>query len=270
MINIYSREIISNFYLIFPIILALIILLKKDRFEPDGTFWKKQQWKCFDVLLIVTFFSFLQLVSLFLSKYHLISYYYLFIYGTFISLFLLGGVLFWILYYKNKSNFAALSITNNGVCLNIIIGLSVFFLYAIFIIVLLFLIDAEYLLYNRAQLFFKLKLYQLPKLDSTIYIIGIIVLAPFVEECVFRGFMYGPFYKKIGSFGSICLSAIIWSTVHIQIKASLTLFLIGILLGYLYKKTQSLIPGVIVHAMMNLSNLLIYVYMINKNIALPI
>lgn len=251
----------SILYVILPLILVFILLTKKDRFESDSSFWINQKWQCFDVLLIVICLSSFQLVALFLGKFGIVNYYHIFIYGNFLSKVALGILLFGLLYYKYKNNFTVIGLSNRGFLTKVAIGLAAFLFYSLFIIVLSFLVSSENILYIWSQFFINIKLNQWPFLDSYIYIFGLVILTPFVEECVFRGFMYSPFQRKIGEVGSICLTSIIWAVAHFQIKSLLSLFVIGIILCYLYKRTKSLIPGIIAHSMMNISNLLIYAYL---------
>jgi membrane protease YdiL (CAAX protease family) len=251
----------SILYIILPIVLVFIILPKKNRFEPNNSFWINQKWQCFDVLIIVMCLSLFQLFALVLGKYEIVNYYHIFIYGNFFSKAALGVLLFGLLHRKYKNNFIAIGLSSTGVLSKVAIGLATFILYTLFIIAISFFVSSENIFYVWAQFFIKIKLNQWPLLDSFIYIFGLVILAPFVEECIFRGLMYGPFQRKIGKVGSICLTAIIWAVAHFQIKSLLSLFFIGIILCYLYKRTNSLIPGIIAHSMMNISNLFIYAYL---------
>ena len=253
----------SILYIISPLILVLIILTKKNRFEPSSSFWINQKWQCFDVLLIVMCLSLFQLIALVLHKYEIFNYYHIFVYGNFFSKAALWVLLFGLLHLKYNNNFSAIGLSSEGVLSKVAIGLAAFILYTLFIIAISFFVSSENIFYVWAQFFINIKLNQWPLLDSLIYIFGLVILAPFVEECIFRGLMYGPFQRKIGKVGSMCLTSIIWAVAHFQIKSLLSLFFIGIILCYLYKRTKSLFPGIITHSMMNISNLLIYAYLIS-------
>ena len=250
------------FYIFLPIALVLIILMKKDRFEFKGNFWINQKWQCYDILQVVICFSVFQIASLTMGKYELVKFYNLYIFGNIFCIVALGVILFGLIYFKYHANYSSLGLSSDRLLSNIAIGLTTFFIYTLIIIVISFLLNREIIFYNRAELFIKMKLNELPLLDSMVYVVGIIAVAPFVEECLFRGLMFSPFARKIGELGSICLTSILWSILHFQTKSLISLFLIGILLCYLYKRFKSLIPGIVMHSMLNLSNLIIFIFWI--------
>lgn len=252
----------SIIFILSPILLVALILIKKDHYTSTNSFWEKQIWKCSDILLIVLCISLLQSVALILGKLKIVKYYYIFVFGNFFSLLTIGGVLFCLIRFKYRTNFRVLGLDREKATNNISIGIVSFFLYALFVIAVFFIIDRESVIYNRAQLFIDLRLNQWPFFDSFVYISGLVILAPLVEECVFRGLMYSPFQKKIGESGSICLTSALWSLNHLQFKSLLSVFLLGVFLCYLYKRTKSLIPGIVFHCMTNVVNLSIYGYLI--------
>jgi CAAX protease family protein len=90
-----------------------------------------------------------------------------------------------------------------------------------------------------------------------------IVVAPIVEEVIFRGLLYNPLYRKTGRYPAIILSSLIWTYGHyLETYPSITIFAFGIFIGgiilaWLYDKSGSLLPPIIVHMFQN-SWLLIY------------
>lgn len=74
------------------------------------------------------------------------------------------------------------------------------------------------------------------------------LLAPFVEEMVFRGAVLR---ALLGSFSrhwiAILISAVVFALVHANPVQMPHAFLIGLLLGWMYYRTRSILPGVIVH-----------------------
>lgn len=249
-------------FILSPILLVTLVLIKKDQHKSTDSFWEKQIWKCSDILLIVICFSLFQLLALTLGKLEIVKYYYLFVFGNFFSILAIGGVLLYLIRFKYRTNFRVLGLGWDKATKNISIGIVSFFLYALFVVTVFFIIGRESAIYNRAQLFINLRLNQWPFFDSFVYLSGLVILAPLVEECVFRGLMYSPFQKKIGESGSICLTSSVWALNHLQFKSLISVFLLGVLLCYLYKRTKSLLPGIIVHCMMNVTNLSIYGYLI--------
>ena len=83
----------------------------------------------------------------------------------------------------------------------------------------------------------------------------VVIGAPIVEELLFRGFLFSQLKTtKLGINGSIILTSLIWTSIHLQYDLFLLIpiFLIGLLLGYLMHKYNSLYLVIIVHAVHNL------------------
>lgn len=78
------------------------------------------------------------------------------------------------------------------------------------------------------------------------FIVGL--LAPLSEELVFRGAILRELLKwKENPWIGIFISAMLFSLVHMNPVQMPHAFLVGILLGWLYYRTDSIIPGVIWH-----------------------
>ncbi len=83
----------------------------------------------------------------------------------------------------------------------------------------------------------------------------VVIGAPIVEELLFRGFLFSQLKTtKLGINGSIVLTSLIWTSIHLQYDLSLLIpiFFLGLLLGYLMQKYNSLYLVIIVHAVHNL------------------
>ena len=80
--------------------------------------------------------------------------------------------------------------------------------------------------------------------------ISIGIVAPLAEEMVFRGAILR---KLLGRFGekwhwvAILISAVIFGAVHGNIPQFVHAALIGLLLGWMYYRTGSILPGVLLH-----------------------
>jgi membrane protease YdiL (CAAX protease family) len=85
--------------------------------------------------------------------------------------------------------------------------------------------------------------------------IVIVVVAPFAEELFFRGALTGALANRLGAFTPL-VSGAIFGAAHLEPRAFPALFVLGALLGWLYMRTRSLLPGVAVHAANNLLALL--------------
>ena len=77
------------------------------------------------------------------------------------------------------------------------------------------------------------------------------VLAPVVEEIFFRGFLFQGFRQRYGWVNSMLLSSAIFATAHLDLVALIPTFILGCLLAYMFQRTNSIWPGVILHFLVN-------------------
>lgn len=76
------------------------------------------------------------------------------------------------------------------------------------------------------------------------------LLAPLVEEIIFRGAVLRVILRYCGDrqhWAAIALSALIFAVAHFNLAQGVHAFLCGLLLGWLYYRTHSIVPGVIFH-----------------------
>lgn len=74
------------------------------------------------------------------------------------------------------------------------------------------------------------------------------LFAPFVEEVVFRGAILRALLSGLKNrWAAILLSAVIFAVVHANPAQMPHALLIGILLGWMYHRTGSILPGVALH-----------------------
>jgi membrane protease YdiL (CAAX protease family) len=77
------------------------------------------------------------------------------------------------------------------------------------------------------------------------------VMAPFFEEILFRGFLYGSLKTKIGTPLAMLVSAAIFAGVHFDKGGALMLFAIGFVLAFTYERSRSLYASMIAHGLWN-------------------
>lgn len=75
--------------------------------------------------------------------------------------------------------------------------------------------------------------------------------APFTEELFFRGFIFKGFRERYGWVKALLLSSFIFSLFHGQIATLIPTFLLGALFAYMYQRTESVFPGMILHFLVN-------------------
>ena len=84
------------------------------------------------------------------------------------------------------------------------------------------------------------------------------VLAPVMEEVLFRGILLEAVREKYSSGRAIVVSALMFGVIHIIPQQVVNAFVIGLILGFIYVRTDSLWPVIIIHA---LNNAMAYVIM---------
>ncbi len=89
--------------------------------------------------------------------------------------------------------------------------------------------------------------------DSGIWggILRVVVLAPIVEELIFRGVIFSGFQKIYSSFWAIFFSAMLFALFHLNPWQLGPTFLLGLLLGFVRLRTSSLLAAIFTHALHN-------------------
>lgn len=77
------------------------------------------------------------------------------------------------------------------------------------------------------------------------------LIAPVVEEMLFRGILLRSFLEQYPRGAAIGYSALYFGVAHLNVYQFLLAFLLGLLLGWLYERSRSLIPCVALHAAAN-------------------
>jgi hypothetical protein len=95
---------------------------------------------------------------------------------------------------------------------------------------------------------FMLKLLQ-PNIFS---FLSVAVAAPILEELLFRGIILEGFLRNYSPQKAIIWSAVIFGLAHLNPWQAFGAIAIGLLIGWLYWKTDSLLPGIFLHFANNL------------------
>lgn len=96
-------------------------------------------------------------------------------------------------------------------------------------------------------------------MNNPLGIISIVVMAPLVEELLFRGAIQGHLMRKWKMpYLGIVVSSLIFGVVHGNPAQIPFAFVVGMALGWMYYLTGSLIPGILMHFINNGSSVLLY------------
>jgi len=95
--------------------------------------------------------------------------------------------------------------------------------------------------------------------NLTLTFLSLVVLPPLVEETVFRGFIFTGVRNKLKWGWAALLTSLIFASAHLEFGsgqpllwvAAIDTFTLSMVLCYLRQKTDSLWPGILLHALKN-------------------
>lgn len=100
-------------------------------------------------------------------------------------------------------------------------------------------------------------------------IIAVTIMAPIVEEMLFRGAIEGHLLRKWKHPAwAVIVSSLIFGLVHYNPAQVPFAFVLGLALGWVYYRTGSLLPGMIMHFVNNTSSVILFHLADDKNATL--
>jgi membrane protease YdiL (CAAX protease family) len=95
--------------------------------------------------------------------------------------------------------------------------------------------------------------------QRAVFALAAIVLAPFVEEILFRGILY-PLIKHHG-YPRCALwgTSLLFAAVHVHLATFVPLFVFGVILVWIYERTDTLLAPILTHATFNTINFLLFI-----------
>ncbi len=93
-------------------------------------------------------------------------------------------------------------------------------------------------------------------LDWILLFAGTVLIASIAEELLFRGFLQITLEKKGDITRAVILSSLSWALIHANPYWAVQIFVMGIIIGFLAWRTNSVFPGIIVHMINNLLSLI--------------
>jgi uncharacterized protein len=89
-----------------------------------------------------------------------------------------------------------------------------------------------------------------------IFLITAAIAAPLFEEFLFRGFLLSSLTRYFPTWGAIVLSSLIFAVAHLSLSEVLPLMTLGIVLGFVYTRSQNLLSSMLLHSLWNSGTLL--------------
>ena len=84
-----------------------------------------------------------------------------------------------------------------------------------------------------------------------ILIISVAIVAPIYEEIIFRGIFLKGMAKKMNPTVALVISALFFALVHLNIPQGINAFLLGLVIGAIYLKTESIYLSIFAHFVNN-------------------
>ena len=87
--------------------------------------------------------------------------------------------------------------------------------------------------------------------DIILAIIVLVIVAPIVEETLFRGFILQSFLARFGPKTASTISAVIFALMHFEFQSIGKILVLGLILNWLFMRTKSIWPGIGFHVLNN-------------------
>ncbi len=95
-------------------------------------------------------------------------------------------------------------------------------------------------------------------------VLAAVLMAPVVEEILFRGVLFQAARRQLGLVGGIVLSAFVWTMVHAELLPGVgtfqpvavgAIFLLGLWFGWVFHRSGTIVVPIVAHAVFNAVNL---------------
>ena len=171
---------------------------------------------------------------------------------AFVTYLIIPGILIW--FYKRN---------NNRIKLNLNFPLRDWHQYWKIILFCILLMMGSSILYGILVQTLQIPWLMPPSPNDQIFFLGggkslffniliVVLWAPFNEELLFRNFLIPIISMKYRYLVASIISSILFSLMHLEPSALIPVFLLGICLAWLYKKSQSVWPCVVAHSLWNM------------------
>ncbi len=82
--------------------------------------------------------------------------------------------------------------------------------------------------------------------------IALVILAPIVEEVIFRGFLFTQVRKNINFWWTTLIVSLVFGLIHLQWNVGVDVFALSLVLCYVREKTGTIWAGIGIHMLKNL------------------
>jgi membrane protease YdiL (CAAX protease family) len=92
--------------------------------------------------------------------------------------------------------------------------------------------------------------------EMAILIVAVALIAPLIEEMIFRGAIYLAVSERLGRTYAVLISSFLFALSHMDPISFLPLFGLGLILGWCRSRSGSILPSYILHALNNFAAIL--------------
>jgi membrane protease YdiL (CAAX protease family) len=94
------------------------------------------------------------------------------------------------------------------------------------------------------------------RLALALFFITASIAAPVFEEIMFRGFLLPSLSRYLPLWGAVIISSLVFALAHMSLSEVLPLTILGIVLGFVYMRSQNLLSSMLLHSLWNSGTLL--------------
>ncbi|HYI66648.1 MAG TPA: type II CAAX endopeptidase family protein [Candidatus Limnocylindrales bacterium] len=87
--------------------------------------------------------------------------------------------------------------------------------------------------------------------DPWLVVVAVVILAPIAEEIFFRGVVFNAWLREGGPRWAIFGSSALFALIHLSVVALVPIFLLGLALAWVYRRTGNLLAPIAMHATVN-------------------
>ncbi len=87
--------------------------------------------------------------------------------------------------------------------------------------------------------------------DFLVLILGVVLIAGFVEEMIFRGFLQGAVEQVTDVTRSVLITALVFTMIHFNPWWAVEILVLGVFLGVMTWRSDSVFPAIVVHCVNN-------------------
>lgn len=88
-------------------------------------------------------------------------------------------------------------------------------------------------------------------IDPWLAVLAIVIVAPIAEELFFRGVVFNAWLREGGARFAYLGSAALFAVIHLSLAAAVPIFLLGLALAWIYRRTGSLLAPIAMHTVVN-------------------